>query len=95
MGLKSRIPVLDSELEDAMTALTGDLKRRLKEHGQDSFIGPHEILGVLREEYREYEDEVHANSTDRQCAELLDMAVTCIFGIASLKARQRILRSSS
>lgn len=89
MALKARVPVLDSEIEESMRHLANALTTRLKQHGSDSFIGPHEISGTLREEYREYEDEVHANDLEKQCLELLDMAVTCVFGVASLKARIR------
>lgn len=95
MGLKARVPVLDSEIQEALSALATALTKRLDLNGRDSFIGPHEILGVLREECREHEAEVHANSVDRQCEELLDISVTCVFGIASLKARRRVLMEGS
>jgi hypothetical protein len=60
------------------------LEYRLRKHGPGAYAGPHEILGILEEEFLELKEAIVANDGTQTCAELVDIAVGCIFGVASL-----------
>ena len=45
----------------------------------------HEIYGIIRQETTEYEEAIHKRAPDgEKIEELLDIAVACLFGIASI-----------
>jgi len=60
------------------------LHYRLLQKGKGIYMSSHEILGIITEEYDEYKAEVRANNAFGQEEELLDIAVGCVFGLASL-----------
>lgn len=69
------------------TSLVRDwLFHRLNDKGFGAWLSRHEILGFLTEEYHESVEAVHSKSTHDLKAELIDMAVGCIFGIACIDA---------
>lgn len=84
-----RIEVLDTEIAAAFTVLGEALKRRLVEHGKKSFIGSHEILGMVEEEILELKEAVRSDKQADVIAELIDVGVGVVFGVASLIANQR------
>ncbi len=57
---------------------------RLKEKGRMSYAGPHETYGIIAEEIAELLDAVRANDAEQLGQELLDIAVACAIGIASV-----------
>ena len=57
----------------------------IKKHTIIKANSPHEVLGLLTEEYHEYLNEIKNNDLDRQETELYDIIVTAIFGIYSKK----------
>lgn len=65
-------------------AVTNKMGIRIKEKGQGAFSGPHEIYGVLAEEVNELLDAIHENDKEQVVNELYDVAVTALFGIASI-----------
>lgn len=81
---KNRIFVNDSVLSSAVALTVESLKRRTEKHGVFSYIGPHEALGIITEEYQELIAAVHGNNRVQTKAELIDIAVACIFALASL-----------
>jgi hypothetical protein len=87
--METRIDVLDAEIAAAFTVLGDSLKSRLLKHGKKSFIGPHEVLGVIEEEMHELREAVRSNKRKEVIAELLDVGVGAIFGVASLIAMER------
>lgn len=42
------------------------------------YSSPHEVLGVLQEEFKEVVDSAHANDWDAFRAELIDIAAVCL-----------------
>lgn len=62
------------------------LWERLEEKGKGSFASRHEILGILEEEVYETTKAVHEETLDSLRRELLDVAVTGIFGVACIDA---------
>lgn len=87
--MDQRLDVTNQELADALRLIGEGLQRRLKEKGTKSFIGLHEIDGILDEEVREWKAEVHGSDRKAAVMELVDVAVTCAFGIASVSAFAR------
>lgn len=75
------------EQVDEALRLTGEmLKRRLVQKGTLSYASTHEGLGIITEEFHELVDAVKSNDKDAFEKECLDVAVGCIFSIASLRA---------
>ena len=83
-----RIPVEKKHIDAVLDSLRHEIQHRIEKHGDGAFASPHECLGVLREEYREYEDEVIANDLGKQADELIDTACVAIWGVASIDAEQ-------
>lgn len=79
-----RVFVSQSVLQSAVALTVEYLKRRLEKHGVYSSIGPHETLGIITEEYQELIGAIHGNNREETKRELIDIAVSCIFGLASL-----------
>lgn len=84
--MKQSVEVTDDQLSEALTLLGTNLRRRLTEKGRDSFISPKETLGDLRLEMNEVEEAIQIKEPQRIIEELLDVAVGCVFGVASVKA---------
>jgi hypothetical protein len=81
--------ITDAQLDDAMRLVMTDLNRRCVKHGLCTFASCHEIDGVLDEEMREWKDAVQIDGSHSQAnkvAELSDIAVAAIFGIASIQS---------
>lgn len=87
--MEKRIEVQDVEIAEALKLVGEDLKKRLMKHGRLSFMGPHEILGTVEEEMHELRDAIRSNERMHTISELLDVAVGCVFGVASLIAITR------
>lgn len=85
-GPQSRILVENVEAEvDPVLAIIGNkLHSRLEEKGKHTFISPHEILGIVTEEYKELIDAVQADKLAILEHELIDVAVACVWGLVSL-----------
>lgn len=81
---KERIFVTESVLKSSVALTVEYLKRRLEKHGVYSCIGPHETLGIITEEYQELIAAIHDNDRPNTKQELIDIAVSCIFGLASM-----------
>jgi len=82
--------VSESDIALVFSAASAMLHRRLLKHGPGAYAGPHEILGTIAEEYDELLDAVRSNVDADTAAELLDIAVGCVFGVASLLTLGRI-----
>jgi hypothetical protein len=87
-NVNTRVPVHRHRIEAVVSELQKQIDKRIDKHGRDSFIGPHEIFGVLAEEVDEYLVEVRLEDHDKQVAELFDIAVAAVFGIASLRTNR-------
>lgn len=82
----ARFQLTDKDFDYAITRVSKKLMERLSYKGRGIFVSSHEILGILTEEYLEYENEVHvgAGAIKNQSKELVDIAVACLVGIASM-----------
>lgn len=82
-----RQQLMKSDLETAISAVAEKLAYRSQQKGMGTMASSHEILGIINEEVLEYQIEVHQNSDDTtKIEELKDIAVACIFGIASIQS---------
>lgn len=84
-----RPDVTTADLEDAMDDLLDALKSRMDKHGSGAFASRHEAFGVLTEEYLEAGEAIRLDGAARFGHELLDIGVTCLFELASDRARAR------
>lgn len=82
-----RHQLIEEDLENALTVVGLKLRFRAKQKSLGTMASSHEILGIINDEVQEYRDEVHAKgSPEGKIAELIDIAVAAIFGIASIES---------
>ena len=81
--MNHRVDVEQEKIDVATQNVLNMLDYRLGQNGRGSYIGPHETLGMVTEEYDELKDAVRSNDPQEVEKELIDIAVACIFGIAS------------
>lgn len=86
--MKTSVEVTEEYISQALNLLGTALRYRLNEKGADSFVNPHEILGATEVEVMELREAVHLKKNALIVEELIDVAVGCIFGVASIKAHQ-------
>ena len=72
------------EIDAVLEAVKQSLLRRLDQHGWGKFVGPHEALGVLTEEWKECIDAAQDNNNTELAKEMLDIAISGIWGYLSL-----------
>lgn len=84
--MNTRVKVEKFFIDVAQHDIRAKLEQRLQQHGPGSYIGPHEGLGILTEEYDELIDAVRSNDRAQVEKELIDIAVGALFGVASLRA---------
>lgn len=83
--------VSDESIDASIKDITDKLQFRLNQKGRFSYISTHEALGKITEEFWEYVEAVKNNDDEEIIHELKDIAVGCIFAIASLKERDVVL----
>lgn len=75
-------------IDEACSDTISKLFERLRQKGFGVFASHHEILGIIQQETQEYNDAIHLRkSEEEKIEELKDIAVACIFGIASVKGK--------
>ena len=82
-----RQQITEQQVSDAAGLVRYWLFERLDEKGYGAWVSRHEILGFLTEEYHEAIEAVHSKPTEDLTAELVDIAVGCIFAIACIKVK--------
>lgn len=65
------------------------LEKRITEKGAGTFSSRHEILGCVTEEYHELIEAIRTDGFDKKriIHELLDVACSCVFGLACIEAK--------
>jgi len=86
----ARVPVSGDQVEAVLRRIMNNLVARAEKHGSLSYLSPHHTFGVLAEEYDETLEALRANDDESFAAELDDLAVVAIFGVASLIAQGRL-----
>lgn len=80
-----RPTITDENIKKSITDVIGAFNRKLENKGKGALISLEEILGKLTEEYFEVEEEVHENKRNSLKNELTDVAIVCLWGIASIE----------
>lgn len=86
-----RPQVSDEILLKAIEVITVGLGKRLQDKGRGAFSSSHEALGVITEEYDELLDAVRGNDIVDISNETIDIAVACVFSIASFLEKEEEL----
>ena len=81
--MNHRVELEQDKIDVANANILNRLTYRLAQKGRGSFIGSHETLGIIAEEYDELKDAVRSDDPQEVERELVDIAVACILGIAS------------
>ena len=84
MSEYTRMLVSSENMAEAKYRILEKLHHRLQQHGPLSYASAHEILGIVAEEYHELVEAVQSNDCKEIESELIDIAVGCLFGVASL-----------
>ena len=83
--LRSNRPQLTlDELDKAVVRIQEKMLFRVNQKGMGAYSSRHEVLGIVKEEFKELVDAVHTESNERVSEELLDLAVGCVLGMASI-----------
>lgn len=93
--MNQRVEVQDLEQTGALKLLADNLTKRLVSKGRMGFISIHEILGAVEEEMDELKDAVRSDDRTQVVDELLDVAIGCVFGVASILAIMRQERADA
>lgn len=74
-------------LDKIFQIVRAHLTVKIIEKGSGAFVSTHEIYGVIAEEFeKELLDALHANNRKQFVRELLDVAASAIYGLASFDA---------
>lgn len=76
------------EFEREIDTTKEKLFKRLDQKGYGISVSTHEIVGILEEEMREVWGALRENNNEELYQELLDVAVACLLGMASLKSEK-------
>ncbi len=78
-------------IENVLKIIAGAIDERISpdDKGRLTFNGPHEILGIITEEYLELQMAVRSDKSKDVCDELIDIAVGAVLGIASYQEQSR------
>ena len=79
----NRQPVRKCSMNTAFDMVRSNMARAIEKHGNGAYVGAHEALGILTEEYDELIGAVRSDDPVQVEKELMDVAQVAIFGIAS------------
>ena len=89
MTLKKREKIDPQMITTSINEVEIKLKARLRQYGEGTFTSRHEILGIIDEEFDELKDAVREKGPlkmENFKQELLDIAVSCVFGVACINS---------
>ena len=81
-----RKPISKEEFEKVLDKVRLATEWQIKNKGDGAFVSTHEIVGVIQEEYSELLEELHKNNNQAFATELIDIAIACLWGYASMVA---------
>lgn len=83
---KENNQITDEQIEDVFQDLEEFCKWKSDKKGRKPFVSRHEILGLAWEEFMECGQEVRRNDDKLLYKELRDLALICVWSMASLKS---------
>lgn len=78
----------EKNIHHALEVVAETFDKRLKEKGTHILVSTHEILGIVEEECTELKDAVRSCVQQNVKRELVDIAVACLAGIASIDSKK-------
>jgi len=84
---RNRPQISKKAIKEARDEIYQKTLSAFQQKGWGSLASIHELSGVLKEEYDEVSDEIHASNYPMLIEELKDLAVACLFGIACIKSK--------
>ena len=88
--MDSRVRISQVDWEWGLRVITDRLNVNLLDERKNmSWIGPHETLGKITEEYHELIEAIHRNHTEHTREELIDIAICALKGIVSMNVNER------
>lgn len=84
----------DAVLLKAVEAMTVAMGRKIERHGRGAYMGNHEALGIITEEYYELIGAVQSNDPVNIAEETMDVAVGCLFALASQMEKEERLKAA-
>jgi hypothetical protein len=86
----SELTTNQSEALAYLDSLESKIKMRLNQHGNKLAGSPHEVYGIIAEEFHELMLAMHSNDSSDFYSELEDIAVACIFGLITTKRLRNV-----
>jgi len=81
-----RPQVTEEEVTETLETIQAMLEYRLEQKGRGAYASRHECLGIVEEEIHELREAVRSGELTDVGAELIDIAVAAIFGLASINS---------
>lgn len=78
-----REKITEQDIRTIADILVRKTLERIQQKGNGAFVNNHEIWGVLDEEVDEFKEAVRENDPADAYAELVDIGVVSVFGLAS------------
>lgn len=85
---RTTVHVSLSSVDGAINRIVEKLHKRINHYGDFCYASRHEAIGLIQEEINELWDAVRENDNDDFESELIDVAVGCIFALASSRTWQ-------
>lgn len=89
-----KIPVNDATVRSATEFIKAKMEMRIAKKGQLSHASRHESLGLIAEEYWELIEAIKGNDDEETIHELADVAVGCIWAIASMMEKEELAKKT-
>ena len=83
-----RYNITRNDVKDILDYADNQWNIQLAHYGDGIFVSSHEILGVLTEEIREFENAVQSNDLYKITEELTDILIVALHGLASVKSKK-------
>lgn len=74
-----KVPISEPLRKSAVGVFGLELEKRIKRHGEQSFLNRHEGLGTITEEYHELVEAVHRGGSKEIGDEAMDLAIAAFW----------------
>lgn len=91
----ARPQISDEVLNRTLEEMVRAVGRRIENRGKGAYYSPHEGLGIIAEEYHELLEAVRGDDVVHVASEAMDIAVGCIFLVASFLQKEEDLKTKS
>jgi len=89
-----KLQISEERITAAMDFIVKKMRMRIAKKGQLSHASRHESLGLIAEEYFELIEAIKSNDDEEIVHELADVAVGCIWAIASMQEKEEFRKTT-